>query len=237
MISTIPTSVVIILLISSAVSPPVNPVMTATGGMAVSPEKEGERISILRYFPLRDGLIWKYSSNLGKVTSRVTAGGDQTTIITKSPPVNITQVLRLSPEGLYLTEAESDTFLLTTRRAYYPPLLRFPLRVTVGERWTWKGKEIVDGEIINSRVEGTIVGWERIMVPAGEFRCLKVTFTSISDDDTTGFSTQWLAAGVGIVKADIAVEASGLSGFIITLLGFDTYHLELTEMIKPRKSQ
>ena len=81
------------------------------------------------------------------------------------------------------------------------------------------------------------MGWEKIMVPAGEFHCLKVTFTSVSDDGTTSSSTQWLARGVGIVKADIAVDAGGLTGFIIALLGFDTYQLELTEMIEPRGSQ
>ncbi len=205
------------------------------GKASAPPIPEVKKISILDHFPLIDGLTWKYNSNLGEVTSQVIVKDDQITIISESSPLDIKQYLRLMPEGLFLTEAESDTFLFSTHRTYHPFLLRFPLRVTVGQSWKWEGKEVVDGDIIESKVEGIIVGWDKITVPAGEFLCLKVAVTTTSNDGTTSSSIQWLASGVGIVKADIAIDAGGLSGFIIDLLGYDTYHLALIEMIKPEK--
>ena len=203
------------------------------GETSAIPVSEEEEIYLLDHFPLTDGLRWKYRSNLGEVTSWVVVNGDQITIISESSPLEIKQYLRLMPEGLFLTESESDTFLFSTHRTYHPFLLRFPLRVSVGQHWKWEGKEVVDGDIIESKVEGRIVGWEEIIVPAGKFWCLNVHVKTVSDDGTTSSSTQWLASGVGIVKADIAIDAGGLTGFIITLLGYDTYHLELEEMVKP----
>ena len=196
----------------------------------------GEVISILNHFPLVDGLKWRYESNMGEVTSWVTLADDQYTVTSESSPLDIKQVFRLTPEGLILVEAEMDTWLTSDRRTYLPSLLRFPLTVTVGEEWIWEGKELVDDDIINSVVKGKIVGWEVITVPAGTYRCLNVLITTTSDDGTTTSSTQWLAPGVGIVKADIAVDAGGFSGFIITILGFDTYNLELAEIIAPKNA-
>ncbi len=200
---------------------------------AITEPAGGEEISVLDHFPLLNGLSWKYRSNLGDVSSRIVVDGDRITIIAESSPLDIKQTLQLTPEGLFLIEAESDTFLISTRRTYHPFLLRFPRRVSIGKSWKWEGREVVDGEIIESRVAGVIDGWETVAVPAGEFRCLKVTVQTVSDDGTTSSSTQWLAAGVGIVKADIKIDAGGFSGLIISLLGYDHYHLELEEMIRP----
>jgi len=201
-----------------------------TAGAAVT---DGEEISILDNFPLVDGLKWKYDSNLGEVTSWATVTGNQYTVTSESSPLDIKQVFRLTPEGLILIEAEMDTWLTSDHRTYLPSLLRFPLKVSIGEEWIWKGKELVDDDVINSVVTGKIVGWENITVPLGTYRCLNVHISTISDDGTTTSSTQWLAPGVGIVKADIAVDAGGFSGFVISLLGFDAYNLELTEFIQP----
>jgi len=203
------------------------------GESAAATVPTGEVISILDHFPLVDGLKWRYESNMGEVTSWVTVTGDQYTVTSESSPLDIKQVFRLTPEGLILIEAEMDTWLTSDRRTYLPSLLRFPLTVTVGEEWIWEGKELVDDDIINSVVKGKILGWETITVPAGTYRCLNVLITTSSDDGTISSSTQWLAPEVGIVKADIAVDAGGFSGFIITILGFDTYNLELAEIIRP----
>ncbi len=209
-------------------APAATPIETAAKAVPAA-----EVISILDHFPLVDGLKWRYESNMGEVTSWVTVTGDQYTVTSESSPLDIKQVFRLTPEGLILIAAEMDTWLTSDRRTYLPPLLRFPLTVTVGEEWIWEGKELVDDDIINSVVKGKIIGWENITVPAGSYRCLNVLITTSSDDGTTTSSTQWLAPGIGIVKADIAVDAGGFSGFIITILGFDTYNLELAEIIMP----
>lgn len=194
---------------------------------------EGE-ISMKEHFPLEDGLSWRYHSNLGEVKSSVAVAGDRVTVDSRSRRLDIIQYYLLSPEGVLLTAAGSDIFPFSSRRTYHPFLLRFPAEVTIGQSWEWAGKEVVDRRtIIESRVEGRIEGREKVVVPAGEFDCLRVTVRTVSNDGTISLSTQWLASGVGIVKAEVEIEAGGFSGFIISLLGFDTYFLELLEMTGP----
>ena len=208
--------------------------------LAASPAgAEGDEVISLReHFPLGDGLVWRYASNLGEVNSRVIVEGDRVTVDTRSPRLDIIQNYRLAPEGILLASVESETFLYSSRRTYHPFLLRFPAEVEVGRTWEWEGKEVVDRKsIVTSRVEGTIEGRETVRVPAGQFDCLKVRVTTASDDGTFSSSIQWLASGVGIVRAEIGIEAGGLSGLIISLLGFDTYSLELLEMTVPEGSK
>ncbi len=183
------------------------------------------------HFPLKHGLGWRYNSNLGEIRSTVSVEGDRLTIDSRSRRLDIVQNYLLAPEGVLLTSAESKTFLYSSRRTYHPFLLRFPAEVVIGQSWEWEGREVVDrNSIVNSRLRGKIESWEKVTVPAGEFDCLKVTVETVSDDGTVSRSTQWLASEVGIVKAAVEVEAGGFSGLIISLLGFDTYSLELLEM-------
>jgi hypothetical protein len=203
--------------------------------LLAAPAGAGEEvISLSEYFPLGDGFAWRYNSNLGEVKSSVAVEGDRVTVDSRSRRLDIVQVYLISPEGVLLTSARSDAFLFSSRRTYHPFLLRFPAAVKIGQTWEWEGKEVVDRKtIIKSRVEGIIKGREKVTVPAGDFDCLKVTVKTVSSDGTVSTSTQWLASGVGIVKAEVDIAAGGLSGFIISLLGFDTYFLELEEMTGP----
>lgn len=193
-----------------------------------------ETISLREHFPLTAGLGWRYHSNLGEVKSSVVVAGDRVTIDSRSPRLDIVQDYLLTPEGIMLVSAESKTFLYSSRRTYHPFLLRFPSEVAIGRTWEWEGKEVVDRKsIISSRVEGKIESREKVAVAAGEFDCLKVIVKTVSDDGTVSLSTQWLASGVGIVRAVVEIEAGGFSGLIISLLGFDSYSLELVEMTGP----
>lgn len=201
------------------------------------PEEAGTgagELDLLAHFPLRDGTVWKYDSNLGEVVSRVSVSGPIYTIRSESSPLDITRHLRLEDTGIMMIGGNSQIYFISTKRTYHPPLLRFPRRTVIGETWQWEGKEVVDDEIIKSRVEGVIEKKETVRVPAGEFECLKVTVKTVSDDGTTSSSIQWLAPEVGIVKGEVAIDASGFSGFLIDLLGFDHYNLELVEMIHPQ---
>lgn len=193
-----------------------------------------ETISLREHFPLGEGLAWRYNSNLGEVRSSVTVAGERVTVDSRSRRLDIVQEYRVSPEGLFLAAARSDAFLFSSRRTYHPFLLRFPAEVRIGQTWEWEGKEVVDRRtIIESRVEGRVEGREPVAVPAGEFDCLRVTVKTFSSDGTVSTSTQWLASGVGIVKAEVGIDPGGFTGFIISLLGFDRYYLELVEMTGP----
>lgn len=182
------------------------------------------------HFPLKSGLTWKYKSNLGETITRVTKEGDEYHLVSQAPHVTLQQHLTVTVDGVVLTWGESEIYFFSTKRTYHPPLLRLPLPVRIGRHWIWEGTELVDGELLHSRVEGTVEGEEKIRVPAGEFTCLKVKVRTISDDGTVSSSTQWLAPGVGVVKAFIGIEAGGLTGVITWLLGLDTFSLELEEI-------
>lgn len=186
----------------------------------------------LDHFPLKNGLRWKYDSNLGEVVSWMVLTGKRCTLISRAPHLKIKQELLLSKEGVLMTGGESKIYFFTTRRVYRPPLLRFPIPLAVGRSWSWQGKEIVNGKPMNCKMDGVMEGRETIRVPAGEFHCLKVKVTTVSDDGTSS-STQWLAPGVGVVKAVIEIDAGGLTGFLMRLLGLDEFRLELKEMIRP----
>ena len=198
-----------------------------------SPSEAPVKLELKRHFPLKSGTVWKYNSNLGEVISRVTVEGERYIIHSESSPMDLTRYLRLGEKGILMTGGKSKIYFISTERTYYPPLLRFPYRIGIGESWKWEGKELVDGEIISSRVTGIIEKREKVRVPAGEFVCLKVKVETVSDDGTTSTSIQWLAPDVGIVKGEVAIDAAGFSGFLIDLLGFDHYNLELTEMEVP----
>ena len=183
----------------------------------------------LESFPLKDGLRWKYDSNLGEVVSWVELTGKKCTLISRAPHLRIKQHLLLSKEGVLMTGGESKIYFITTRRVYQPPLLRFPIPLAAGRSWSWQGKEIVNGKPMDCKMEGVMAGRETIRVPAGEFRCRKVKVTTVSDDGTSS-STQWLAPGVGVVKAEIKIDVGGLTGFLLRLLGLDEFRLELKEI-------
>lgn len=193
----------------------------------------GQEINVIDHFPLKDGLTWKYNSDLGEVVSWVKFTGKKCIIISQSPHLDLEQHLVLTEKSILLSEGRSNIYFFKTKRTYHPPLLRLPIPLQTGQSWSWEGTEIVDGESLHTRVKGIVEGEETIRVPAGEFTCLKVKVTTVSSDGTTSSSTQWLAPGVGIVKADIEIDPGGLTGFLIWLLGMDKFKLELKEMIPP----
>ena len=188
-------------------------------------------LSLADLFPLRDGLTWRYETNLGETVSWMTVTGGGCLVVSESPHLTVRQFLRVTDEAVLLLEGESETLVTRDRRIYRPPMLRLPLRVRVGQCWSWEGEEILkDGEVMRSRVEGMIEGEETVRVPAGEFSCLRVKMTTNSSDGTESSSTQWLAPGVGVVKGAVEIKPGGFTGFIIRLLGMDRFTLELKEM-------
>ncbi len=197
-----------------------------------SPDRASPNLGLdkLDHFPLKSGLCWKYKSNLGETIVRVTKEGEKYILVFQAPHVRLEQRLALTEDGVVLLGGKSKIYFFSNQRTYQPPLVRLPLPPRVGRTWFWEGTELVDDEVLHSRIEGTIVGEEKVEVPAGEFDCLKVEIETTSDDGTLTSSTQWIASGVGVVKAFIEIDPGGLTGIITWLLGLDTFTLELEEM-------
>ncbi len=185
-------------------------------------------------FPLLEGMVWKYASNLGEVTTTASRVEDGFLLKSEAPRITLEQVLAPGPGGVMLLRGRSQIYFVETTRVYDPPLLRFPLPAEAGKRWEWEGKETVDGDtVISSRITGINEGRETITVPAGSFDCLKTVITTVSSDGTESTSVQWLARGVGPVRIKVEIEAGGLTGFLVWLLGYDTMEFELLSFSAP----
>ena len=214
----------LLFLVAAVIIPP--SVLSATEGAPPTPSPPPSA----DHFPLAAGRRWTYESNLGEVSSWVEVSGNECRVLSTSSALDTEQKMVLAPEGVYLLATKSKVYFVKSERTYQPPLLRLPLPLKVGRTWNWSGKETVDGEEIRTIVTGSVEAEEKVTAPAGEFTCLRVKVDTACSDGTTASSTQWLAPGVGIVKASIAIDAGGLSGFLISLLGMDTFTLELKEM-------
>jgi len=185
-------------------------------------------------FPLLEGLAWKYDSNLGAARAWVEQTGEDLVLHSQAPHLVMEQRMRILPRGVFIYGAHSEVYFIETDRRYDPPMLRFPLPLSPGDSWEWKGKEIVDeDEAVESTVKGTVEGQETVTVPAGRFEAYRVAVTTDSSDGTTSSSVQWLVPGVGTVKTRIDIEAGGLTGFMVWLLGYDVLEFELTAVEYP----
>jgi hypothetical protein len=60
--------------------------------------------------------------------------------------------------------------------AYSPAYRAFDFPLSAGKKWTFRGaaRDPADGRTFPVRIEGEVLGWERVKVPAGEFETLKV---------------------------------------------------------------
>jgi len=185
-------------------------------------------------FPLVEGMVWRYDSTLGESVSTVSRLEDGYLLNSRAPHLVIEQVLIPGDWGIVLLRGRSEVYFVETERTYEPPMPRFPLPADVGMRWEWEGTEIVDGdEEIRSRIVGEVQSREKVRVPLGEFECLKVVITTSSSDGTESSSIQWVAPGIGPVKIRVEIEAGGLTGVMVWLLGYDVLEFELTSFEYP----
>jgi hypothetical protein len=93
----------------------------------------------------------------------------------------------------------------------FSPALRyldFPLNV--GKKWTAQSIE-TDKETKHQRrhtINGTVVGWEKVQVPAGEFEALKIVLnTEVKDADkaSSGTDVSWYVPALRrSVKSELA---------------------------------
>lgn len=92
----------------------------------------------------------------------------------------------------YLGSESADKDVIS----FSPPLKYFDFPLTVGKKWTAASVETAQktGRKRYFTIHGTIEGWEKVKVPAGEFDALKIILkTDIKDGDTvsTGTDISW----------------------------------------------
>jgi hypothetical protein len=154
------------------------------------------------YFPLRVGNFWKYRHNEGIEFSykvvEASKQADGTTLyqVKKSQTVNVNSWYT-NANGWVILRKDAYPDHEGLERTYQPPkqILQNPLNP--GATWTWKGKTVTQTD---GSETSKVVGSERVEVPAGKFRAMKVVST-IRDGESTKTVTNWYVDGVGLVKS------------------------------------
>jgi hypothetical protein len=115
---------------------------------------------------------------------------------------------------------------------YNKPLLRFPLPLSPGMKWEWKGNEYSDGNLSYLTVNGQALCKETVITKAGTFNAIKIETIIESSSNGKNIATEWYAEGIGLIKAKIIIEGGGIMGTLRDFLGYGTIEFELKEIRK-----
>ena len=155
------------------------------------------------YFPLRVGDSWSYRNTSGdgeyslKVLSEEKqVDGSIRYLLEKMAGVKILSWFSKT-SGWVLMHAERYPEHEGLEIKYDPPRQYLQNPLLPGAKWEWKGKDNTQTETQESN---KIIRFERITVPAGKFRAMKVV-SRVSGAATPITRTYWYAEGVGLVKS------------------------------------
>ena len=171
--------------------------------VTISAAAEKSKPAAADYFPLRVGDSWTYrnTSGDGEYSLKVLSEEKQ--------PDGSTRYLveMLSGVKIHSWFSKNSGWVLMHGERYpeheglevkYEPAKQYLQNPLVaGSKWGWKGKDYTQTE----RSENNhVVGFEKVTVPAGKFRAMKVV-SQIEGAATPVTKTYWYADGVGLVKS------------------------------------
>ena len=155
------------------------------------------------YFPLRAGDSWTYRNTSGgsEYTLKVLSeekqeDGSIRYLVEKLAGVQI-RLWFSKPAGWVLLHLERYPEHEGLEAKYDPPkqYLRNPL--VAGAKWEWSGQDQTRTQV---EEKNQVIGFEKIAVPAGKFRALKVV-SLVTGGATPMTKTYWYADKVGLVKS------------------------------------
>jgi hypothetical protein len=127
------------------------------------------------YFPLKTDVSYLYDSNAGETEAGINPIGEELVLTFDAGKISYEQQFFKGEEGIYLTRTASSALIFFGTTVTYPePVLRLPLPLQVGKKWTWEGFEIADGDTGRLTIEGEALAEEIVQTPVGEFSCLKI---------------------------------------------------------------
>jgi len=179
------------------------------------------------YFPVIEGATWAYSGNTdvgGDFTRTITisdVGTDAFLVEWVSDPLTGVTTWTCTPEGLVEDQSNGGIFssVLTgpdatvTVQNLSNTGVTLPANPRTGDSWTQVSElsaTTSEGEVLTGTltIEFSAAGMESISVPAGTFNGLRIDVHAEAAYQQSGYSstliwdgTEWLAPGVGRVKA------------------------------------
>ena len=169
---------------------------------AASSKKPKPKKVAADYFPLRVGDSWTYrNSEEGGYTLKVLSeepqsGGPARYVVELLSGVRILHVYSKA-EGWVLFHSENYSEHEGLQATYDPPRQYLPNPLVVGQKWEWTGK---DPTQVEYRERSNVAAVEKVSVPAGKFRAMKVV-TEITGGGASKTRTNWYAPDVGLVKS------------------------------------
>jgi hypothetical protein len=155
---------------------------------------------------LAAGQSWTYRTvndynrlPLGEVTSQVTGTADGIRVVVRDGSAE--QSARLARPGALAEGPLNDR----ARGTLSPALDVMPFPLEPGKRWsqTVQRRDTATGDLRDVHVDGRVIGWETVRVPAGEFRALRVERRMRLGDwdqfrgETWRAETEWFVPEVG----------------------------------------
>lgn len=176
-------------------------------------------------FPATSGSVWTYGGTSGKRPMSETA---TISAVQKSAGKTVVTIqwmrngrgwqegYEVTASGVAQTNAGQngrDTFLPPL------PILKYPAKV--GQSWTWKGQNVLGGQIT---MEGTatvrVAAREKVQTPAGAFSAYRVeaqiTLKGSGQPPHVTSRTYWFAPKAGLVKHSTTLPVQSGPAFVIT---------------------
>jgi len=200
-------------------------------------DKEKIVLSSKSYFPVNNDITLVYESSFGEILTKYFQDGEFAVSSSEADKFKYRQTLMIKEDGVYAKEIYQylTIFLFIKKEAtttYGKPLLRFPLPLSPGMEWLWKGDEYSDGETNKVVVTGKALDKEFVMTKAGGFEAIKLETLVEGSSSTKNRVTEWYAEGIGLIKVKIIIEGGGLMGFVRDILGYGSIEFELKEIRK-----
>jgi hypothetical protein len=155
------------------------------------------------YFPLRVGDFWTYrnTSGDGEYSLKVLSEEKQTDGSTRYLVEMLSGVkidsLFSKANGWVLMHGERYPEHQSLEAKYDPAKQYLPNPLVIGTKWEWKGKDVTQTDLQEAN---KVIGFEKVTVPAGKFRAMKVV-SQVSGASAPITKTYWYADGVGLVKS------------------------------------
>lgn len=159
---------------------------------------------------LRPGVSWRYAVADG--FTRIPRGTVEYRVRTVESNTVTVDVIGNGQEGIELYARDGNWLRRPATNmqefVYNPPYRAFDFPLVAGKRWFAKtsATDPADGRTFPVTIEGRVLGWERIKVPAGEFDTVKVkrmvylNFFRLGDRGQSVIQeTDWYAPAIDLV--------------------------------------
>lgn len=183
------------------------------------------------YFPIENKQL-KYESNFGDVSLNIDKDNQYNVFTLEGDNFLYRQKLLVNDKGVFVKEVYQKVrvFLIINQEESFTYSELFPrikLPLTDGKTWNWEGQEIMENEINTINLSATVIGIEKVKVPAGSFEAVKVQTNITSTSGSKNIVNEWYAKNIGMVKMTAKLEGGGLVGTFRDLLGYGELIFEL----------